>query len=193
MNQQQAGHKFACDRLGYNQKYKQSQEKLMSEVITGLFASATDASAVINMLEQKGISGNDISLVANESLTKDNFALTDSSKMPEGVAIGATTGGLLAAIIGGLTVVGTVATGGFGLLASGPIIGALAAGGAGAAAGGLIGGAIGLALPEHEIKYYEDAIEKGAVLVGVNYKNDDVKVLIKEIFETFNAKTVSSA
>ncbi|ARD43690.1 hypothetical protein [Colwellia sp. PAMC 21821] len=165
----------------------------MSDVITGLFENQQDASAAIHSLEHKGVDANDISLVANESLTKDSFAVTDSSKLPEGFAIGAASGGALAAIVAGLTAVGTVATGGVGLLASGPLVAALAAGGAGAAAGGLVGGAIGFTIPEHEIKYYEDAIEKGAVLVGVNYENDDIKDLIKQTFETFDATKVSSA
>jgi hypothetical protein len=165
----------------------------MSNVITGLFNNASDASTAIRVLEFKGISANDISIIANDSTTKDSFAVTDSSKLPEGIAIGATSGGVLAAIAGGLTAVGTVASGGIGLLASGPIVAALSAGGAGAAAGGLIGGAIGLSIPEHEVKFYEDAIEKGSVLVGVHAKNDDVQELIEEVFADCEAENIATA
>ncbi|GAC22496.1 hypothetical protein GMES_0186 [Paraglaciecola mesophila KMM 241] len=165
----------------------------MSDVITGLFKNPAEASAAITMLEHKGFSDANISLVANDSITKDSFALTEHSKLPEGVAIGASSGGVLAAIVGGLAAVGVVATGGVGVLASGPLVAALAAGGAGAAAGGIIGGAIGLAIPEHEVKFYEDAIKEGSVLVGVHYDNSDQKDLIKETFKHFDDVKVASA
>ena len=165
----------------------------MSDVITGLFKHPTQASAAITTLEQKGFSDANISLVANESITKDSFALTENSKLPEGVAIGASTGGLLAAVVGGLAAVGVVATGGAGILASGPIVAALASGGAGAAAGGLIGGAVGLAIPEHEVKYYEDSIKEGSVLLGVHYDNSDQKDVIKETFKLYDDVKVGSA
>lgn len=165
----------------------------MSNIKTGLFNNASDAAAAIRVLEFKGISANDITLVTNDETTKDSFAITDNTKLPEGVAIGAASGGVLAAVAAGLTAVGTVATGGVGILASGPLIAALAGAGAGAATGGIIGGAIGMAIPEHEVKFYEDAIEKGSVLVGVHAKNDDVKELIEEVFEECNAKNIASA
>ncbi|MCQ8850703.1 hypothetical protein NQT74_19130 [Alteromonas stellipolaris] len=165
----------------------------MSDVITGLFKHPAEASAAITMLEQKGFSDANISLMANESVTKDSFALTENSKLPEGVAIGASSGGVLAAVVGGLAAVGVVATGGAGILASGPIVAALASGGAGAAAGGVIGGAVGLAIPEHEVKFYEDAVKEGAVLVGVHYDDSDEKDKIKETFKHFDDVKVGSA
>lgn len=165
----------------------------MSDVITGLFKHPSEASVAIQALEQKGFSDKNISLVANESLTEESFALTENSKLPEGVAIGASSGGLLAAVVGGLAAVGVVATGGAGILASGPVVAALASGGAGAATGGLIGGAIGLAIPEHEVKFYEDAIKEGAVLIGVHYENTDEKDAIKETFKLFDDVKVGSA
>jgi hypothetical protein len=165
----------------------------MSDIITGLFSDSSDASAAINVLEFKGISANDISVIANDNMTKDNFAVTDETKLPEGVAIGATSGGLLAAIAAGLTAVGTVASGGIGLIASGPVVAALAGGGAGALSGGIIGGLVGASMTEHQIKFYENAIEKGSVLVGVHAKNDDIKEMIEEVFQDCNAANVAKA
>ena len=106
--------------------------------------------------------------------------------------IGAASGGVLAAIIGGFTAVGSVATGGAGLLVAGPLVAAFAAGGAGAAIGGTFGAAIGALIPEHEIKFYEDAIEKGSILIGVKY-NSDNKNSIEEVLESAGASNVSKA
>ncbi len=165
----------------------------MSTVITGLFESPADASAALHTLEARGVHRDCLSLVASESVPKESFGITTHSKLPEGVAIGAGTGGAVGALIAGFAAVGTLATGGAGIVASGPIVAALAGAGAGAAGGGIIGGGIGAAIPEHEVKHYEDAIEEGAVLVGVDCQNDEMKKTAKDVFEHFDAKKISNA
>ena len=91
-----------------------------------------------------------------------------------------------------MTAVGAVATGGAGLVVAGPLVAALAAGGAGAAIGGSLGAIIGAFIPEHEIKYYEDAIKEGSVLVGVKYTSHN-KDRIKDILEQAGAEKVATA
>ncbi|WP_282131451.1 hypothetical protein [Pseudoalteromonas aliena] len=164
----------------------------MSTVITGLFENASQATLAIYRLEALGVNEADISIVANNSYAKDDFAVDEGTKTAEGGLIGAASGGVLAAIIGGFTAVGSVATGGAGLLVAGPLVAAFAAGGAGAAIGGTFGAAIGALIPEHEIKFYEDAIEKGSILIGVKY-NSDNKNSIKEVLESAGASNVSKA
>lgn len=165
----------------------------MAQVITGLFENGTQASAAIAQLEMKGIPSKDISLVASEGFDKESFGIEESSKLPEGAAIGAGSGGAVGALVLGMTAVGTIATGGVGLLAAGPIVAALAGAGAGAAAGGVIGGSIGAFIPEDEVKFYEDAIEKGSVLIGVEYDDKDRKEMIEETFENHDASRVATA
>ncbi|MBT0587568.1 hypothetical protein [Alteromonas oceanisediminis] len=164
----------------------------MSKVITGLFMDSVKASDAIMRLEAHGVIHADISIVANDSYSKEDFAVSEGSKAAEGGAIGATATGILGAVVAGLTAVGAVATGGAGIIATGPLVAALAGGGAGAAVGGTIGGIIGSFIPEHELKYYEDAIEKGSVLVGVKYDNYD-KDAVEKAFEDAGADKVSKA
>lgn len=164
----------------------------MSDVITGLFESPTQARIAVEEVERLGVSQNDISVVANGTYNKDDFAVEESNKAAEGAIVGAATTGVIAALAASLTAVGTVATGGAGLLVAGPVVAALAAGGAGAAAGATVGAIVGAFIPEHEIKFYEDAIEKGSVLIGVKY-NSDNKSEIKEAFEHAGADKVSTA
>ena len=164
----------------------------MSEVITGLFDKSADATAAIFNLENSGISESDISIIANDSYSKDDFAVDEGTKAAEGSIIGAASTGVLAAVVAGLTTVGAVATGGTGLLIAGPLVAAFAAGGVGAAAGGAVGAIIGAFIPEHEIKFYEDAIKKGSILVGVKYTSDN-KDTIKDILEKSGANNVSKA
>ncbi|GAA0858108.1 hypothetical protein [Aliiglaciecola litoralis] len=164
----------------------------MSDVITGLFENSSKATVAIYRLEALGVKHDDISVIANNSYSKEDFAVDEGTKAAEGGAVGAASTGILAAVIAGFTAVGAVATGGAGLLASGPIVAALTAGGAGAAAGGTIGAIIGAFIPEHEIKYYEDAIEKGSILVGVKY-NSDNKDKIKDALDDAGAEKVATA
>lgn len=164
----------------------------MSTVITGLFENVSQATIAIYRLEALGIHESDISIVANDSYTKEDFAVDEGTKAAEGGIVGAASGGILAAIIGGFTAVGTVASGGAGLLVAGPLVAAFAAGGAGAAVGGTLGAAIGAFIPEHEIKYYEDAVEKGSILIGVKYDSDN-KSSIEEVLNNAGASNVSKA
>jgi hypothetical protein len=165
----------------------------MATVITGLFANGAKASEAIGTLERKGIPTTDISLVASENFEKDSFGIEGKSKLPEGTAIGAGTGGAVGALVAGLTSVGAVATGGAGLIAAGPVVAALAGGGTGAAVGGVAGASIGAFIPENEVKFYEDALEKGSVLVGVECDDKDRKETVENTFEHLDASRVSSA
>jgi len=164
----------------------------MSNVITGLFDNSLKATMAVSKLEAIGITSDEVSVVANDSYSKEDFAVDEGNKAAEGGIIGAASTGIIAALVAGFTTVGAVATGGAGLLVAGPIVAALAAGGAGAAAGGSIGAIIGAFIPEHEIKYYEDAIDKGSILIGVKY-NSDNKDEIKDILEKAEASKVSTA
>lgn len=164
----------------------------MSEVITGLFENSSKASLAIYRLGDIGVLNSDISVVANDSYTKDDFAIDEGNKAAEGGMLGAASVGIVSAVVAGLTAVGAVVTGGTGLLIAGPLVAAFAAGGAGAVAGGTIGAIIGAFIPEHELKFYQDAIEKGSVLIGVKY-TDDNQDKVKEILRDAGAQNVSTA
>ena len=161
--------------------------------ITGLFDSAAAAGDAVRALDARGISAADISIVAAEGIRRETFGIQEHTKAAEGAAIGAGAGGALGALIAGFTMVGSLATGGVGLLAVGPIVAALAGAGAGAAAGGAVGTAVGLAIPEHEVKMYDDALRKGSVLIGVQCEDDETEKAVKEVFKAQNAKKISRA
>lgn len=167
----------------------------MSKIITGLFNDERSAAAAIMALEVSGVPESDLSLIASGAVNRDSFAIQDKSKIAEGTALGATTGGAVGALVAGLTAAGAVATGGAGLLIAGPLVAALAGAGAGAAGGSILGGAIGFSIPENEIKHHEDALKKGSMLVGVNCdeKDDDRRDAIKNTLEECGATKVSHA
>jgi hypothetical protein len=167
----------------------------MSHVITGLYETPNRAAMAVRALEDEGIPGEDISLLIGDNFDRDAFTVETHTKAPEGVAVGAAAGGAVGALIAGLTAVGTVATGGAGLLVAGPIVAALAGAGAGAAGGGVLGGLVGASIPEHEIKHYEDALSKGSVLIGVSVPDDEdeLETLAKRTLKKTGAIKVSHA
>lgn len=165
----------------------------MSKVITAVFESHDNAAGALESLVASGFDSSDISLVASEEFDRESFGVRTQSKLAEGAAIGAGIGGATVALIAGMTAVGTVATGGLGLIAAGPIVAALAGAGAGAAGGSVIGGLIGASVPEHEIKHYQDALERGHVLVGVHCEGSDECDRAKDIFKQFDADKISRA
>lgn len=164
----------------------------MGQVITGLYENPAKAAFAIDCLIAKGVPGDDISVIANDGVPTDAFTVETHSKLPEGAAIGAGAGGAVGALVAGFTAVGALVSGGAGVLATGPIVAALTGAGAGAAGGGVIGALAGYAFPEHEVKFYEDAIDNGAVLVGVQKKNSRDS-MVRDCLGDCDAKKVSEA
>src|SRR6185436_19481381 len=137
----------------------------MATLCTGLFKTRSGAERAVENLVDYGFSREDISLLMSDATRGREFALQMATKAPEGAAAGATIGGAIGAIAAGLVVLGVLVVPGLALVAAGPLVATLAGLGAGAAAGGVAGALIGLGLPEHEAKFYNEAIEKGGILV----------------------------
>jgi hypothetical protein len=161
----------------------------MATLVTGLFKSRGNADRAVEDLVHYGFTRDDISLLMSDATRGREFGMQMATKAPEGAATGATIGGVLGAIAAGLVALGVLAVPGLGLVAAGPIVATLAGLGAGAAAGGLTGALIGLGLPEHEAKFYNEAIERGGILVGV-YTHDDRAGQAKKILDAAGAENV---
>lgn len=108
----------------------------MRELISGLFENSSKVSLAIYRLAKIGVLNSEISVVANHSYAKDDFAIDEGTKAAEGGILGAASVGILAAVVAGFTAVGT---GGTDLLIAGPLVAALTAGGAGGTLGAIIG------------------------------------------------------
>jgi len=163
----------------------------VSTLITGLFPSRATAEHAADELARAGFAPEDVSILMSETTRGREFALREASKAPEGAATGATIGGVLGAVAAGLVAVGTIVVPGLGLVAAGPVLAALAGAGAGAAAGGLTGALVGLGLPEHEAKFYDQELRKGGILLGV-YTHDDRKKQARDVLQAAGAENVKT-
>ena len=161
----------------------------MATLVSGIFRTREAAERAIDDLTRAGFSRDDISLLMTDTTRGREFGLDMATKAPEGVATGATVGGVLGGIAAGLVALGTIAIPGLGLLAAGPVVAVLAGIGAGATAGGLTGALIGMGIPEHEARFYNEEIKKGAMLVGV-YAHSDRKDIAHKILDASGAEVV---
>lgn len=142
------------------------------------------ASAAVDRLHALGYGRGDISVMMDDKTREKAFAAVVNAKGSEGVAAGATLGGVLGAIVAGLTATGSVAaiagTAGIATpLVVGPLAAALAGLGAGAAGGGLVGGLIGVGIGEKRAKDYEKGLREGGILVAVRPKTKEHKAEVR--------------
>jgi hypothetical protein len=142
--------------------------QLEKPIRVGIFSTVREADQAVRGLLNLGYTQDQISVVCSEAWKAAHFTdyhHEDPSGSHTGTA--AAVGGTIGAVLGGMTaVIGTVATGGLGLLA---------AGGVSAWAGGIVGGLIGAMTTrgvEHELAdYYDQAVVRGKILVAAEDRN----------------------
>ena len=162
--------------------------------VYGIYTSTAAAERAVDTLLQGGFSNNDISVLMPDRDTTREFAVENSTKVPEGAATGAATGGAVGGTLGLLAGIGALAIPGVGpFIAAGPIVGALAGLGAGGAVGGLVGALVGMGIPEYEASRYEGRVKDGGVLLSVHASTSDEVTLAKRLLEQTGAEDISSA
>jgi len=160
----------------------------MGPMITGMFNDRAKAERAVEDLHRLGYSQNDISVMIQDETIHKQFATKNvGNKAGEGLGTGATIGGILGAIIAGLTATGSIiaiaTTGGAATpLVAGPLAAALAGLGVGAAGGGIIGALVGAGIPEEKARAYEQGLQRGGILVGV-YADSTRTNQVRDIFE----------
>ncbi|MBG9498945.1 general stress protein [Bacillus thuringiensis] len=136
--------------------------------IVGVFRTIDDAALVINELNDKGYSADNISAIAKDQKEIEHLEEKSGEKVNHETAHKAD---IFSAT---------------GLVAAGPIAAAIGGAGIGGGAGSLIGAFIGLGIPEEHAKKYEEYIYDGNILILVDAKLDD-KLEIYKIFDKHNA------
>ena len=143
------------------------------------------ASAAVDRLHGLGYGRDDISVMMDDKTREKAFSAVVKAKGSEGLAAGATIGGVLGAIVAGLTATGSVvAIAGTGGLAAplvvGPLAAALAGLGAGAAGGGIVGGLVGVGIGEKRAKDYEKGLREGGIVVAVRPKSKEHRTDVRK-------------
>lgn len=158
-----------------------------NDKVVGMFVDEQQATQAIEQLKAEGISTDQISVIAKDKKDLKHISEETGTKAPEGIATGATAGGLLGGTAGLLAGLGMMAIPVFGpIMAAGPIVVALTGAAVGAGAGGLVGGLIGLGIPEDEAAEYENNVNEGQILVLVD-ESAGHRDKIYDIFRTNHA------
>ena len=138
----------------------------------GVFDRFDDAQAAVDALVGAGFTHEQVTVIC-PTCTADAFHEESKRKAPAGshAPAAASLGGAVGVILGGLVpLVGIVATGGIGLLAAGPLLAGVAGG---AVAGGFVGAMLSRGFDTEMANFYDQALEKGKILVGVDCEGDD--------------------
>ncbi|MEX2639231.1 MAG: hypothetical protein WD266_01000 [Balneolales bacterium] len=144
-------------------------------------------------METGKFSNDDISVLYSDTSGTRDFAHEKHTKVPEGIATGSGSGGVLGAAIGWLAGVGALAIPGLGpLIAAGPIMGLLSGAGVGAAVGGVSGALVGLGIPEYEAKRYEGKVKEGNILISVHTENSEERNKVEDIFDQHGAMDITA-
>lgn len=172
--------------MGNNQTNELNNEQ-KNDKIVGMFVEEQQATRAIEQLKAEGISTDQISVIAKDKKDLKHISEETGTKAPEGIATGATAGGLLGGTAGLLAGLGMMAIPVFGpIMAAGPIVVALTGAAVGAGAGGLVGGLIGLGIPEDEAAEYENNVNEGQILVLVD-KSAGHRSMIYDVFRNNHA------
>lgn len=159
----------------------------MSQFVTATFKTRSAAEDALHRLEAVGISDSQISIITTDSTRGANFNIETHNQVDQGVAGGATAGGLIGAALGALAIAGTIVVPGLNLVVTGAYVGALAGLATGAVAGGLVGGLIGAGIPEYEAKIYDKEIRSGAILLAVEPRDSTQREQVKKILQLTDA------
>jgi hypothetical protein len=160
----------------------------------GIYSDRRSVESGVDALRDAGFRNTDISVLFPENEGTKDFAVEKGTKVPEGAAVGATSGAVIGGALGWLAGIGALAIPGLGpFIAAGPIMGLLGGIGAGGVVGGVAGALIGLGMPEYEAKRYEGRIKSGGILLSVHCDSSDWVKRAKSILEHTGAEDISSA
>lgn len=166
----------------------------MSTAVFGFVKSISQADAIVDALRGAGFPRDEISLLFPRDAYAEGVIYERSSKAPEGMAAGASTGGVIGGALGWLTGIGALAIPGLGpFIAAGPIMAALSGAALGATVGGFTGGAIGLAIPEYEARDIERKIRDGEILIAARTQTRDERSRATDILQRRGATDVACA
>ena len=136
--------------------------------ITGLFDTHDQADRAVRSLKDAGISGDDISIVANNA--DGSYGGDKGDDVAEGVSTGAGLGAVVGGTGGLLTGLGLLAIPGVGPVVAGgwllaTAIGAVTGAAVGGAAGGLVGALTDAGIDERDAHVYAEGVRRGGILV----------------------------
>jgi len=166
----------------------------------GIYSTRAAVESAVDTLKAEGYRNTDISVLFLQNAGTKDFAHEKNTKDPESAPAGAVTGAVIGGTLGWLGISALAIPGLGPFIVAGPMIAALAGsvvgGAVGEAAGeavtGITGALIGMGIPEHEARRYEERIQSGGILLSVHCDDSEWTKKAKELLENTGAEDVSS-
>jgi hypothetical protein len=161
-------------------------------VHVGVFRDIASADGAVQRLVDAGIPKKLITVVCPTCTAEKYQEYKQQDRSGAHAASGAAKGGAIGAVLGGLAAAaGVAASGGAALLVAGPL---LAGSGGGALFGGFVGAMLTRGMEREVADFYDQALEKGQVLVAVERSEDvgdDRLALADRVFVDAGAEQVT--
>lgn len=161
-------------------------------VRVAVFDRIYKAEQAVEALLLEGFEKDQISVICSDPAKEQHFRTFGGQQAGESAPGRAVVGGVIGATLGGLaTVTALATTGGMVIAAAGHLVASFATGGI---VGGFIGAMTSRGLDPEAAEYYEQAVEKGKILVVAEDQGDEAprKLLAAEKrFEEAGAEPVS--
>lgn len=149
---------------------------------------------IIHQLRQNGIADSDISII----LPDDEQGRDPADEKPRAniekahdVTVGALTGGVAMGVLGCLVGLASLAIPGLGIfVVAGPLAAALGDAAVGGAIGAIAGSLIGLRVPEHRAKAYEESLRSGSTIVSIHTETLNDRRKSRKILEAAEAEDI---
>jgi hypothetical protein len=149
---------------------------------------------IIEQTQAAGISPERISLISPDDRQgrdpADEKPRENIDKLHD-TTIGAVTGGVAMGILGCIVGLASIAVPGLGfLIIGGPLAAALGDAVVGGAIGAIAGGLLGLRVPEHRAKAYEESLRKGSTIISIHADNAEELRQAREILTAAQADEI---
>ncbi len=143
------------------------------KTMTRVYDTYDQAGEVVTALEALGIAHQDISIIANKSVSDmhEDVEDFDEGDVAEGAGTGAGIGAALGGGAGLLAGLGILAIPGLGPVVAAGWLAATALGAVGGAvAGGIVGTLVGLGVSQEDAHVYAETVRRGGTMVSVRYE-----------------------
>lgn len=165
-----------------------------STVVIGTVKLRERVERIIHQLRQNGIADSYISIILPDDRQgrdpADEKPRANSEKAHD-VTVGALTGGVAMGVLGCLVGLASLAIPGLGIfVVAGPLAAALGDAAVGGAIGAIAGSLIGLRVPEHRAKAYEESLRSGSTIVSIHAETLRDRRKAREILEAEEAEDI---
>ena len=165
--------------------------KTTNASVFGIFLTRSKAESAVDALKAEGFSNSELSVLLPENTGSEEVATEQSTKAPEGAAVGVGSGAAVGGALGWLVGAGALAIPGIGpVIAAGPIVATLAGIGIGCALGGFAGTLVGMGISEYDAKKYEGQVRKGGILIAARCETSEQVQRSKRVLQDSGAQDI---